>query len=68
MRLQGYGYDGLFEIVKQGELGLKNGSFSHSTLQLIAEAAEPSGDARQVIEILEGGLQCAEGEGRDTLE
>ena len=45
MRLQGYGYEGLFEIVKQrAELGLKNGSFSHSTLQLIAEAAEPSGD------------------------
>ena len=68
MRLQGYGYEGLFEIVKQrAELGLKNGSFSHSTLQLIAEAAEPFGDARQVIEILEGAAKCAEGEGRTHL-
>ena len=52
---------------QRAELGLKNGSFSHSTLQLIAEAAEPSGDARQVIEILEGAAKCAEGEGRTHL-
>ena len=69
LRLSPYDEKGLLEIAKQrSDSGLVNGTCSDEILNLVAQAAAPSGDARQVIELLEGAAKRAEVAGRSMIE
>jgi cell division control protein 6 len=69
LRMPSYDQDGLLVIARQrAKLGLTNGSFSDETLVLIAQAAGPTGDARRVIELLEGSAKRAEAKGRNYID
>jgi cell division control protein 6 len=64
-----YDYDGLLAITRQrAEASLNPQSWTEEILKLIATAAAPSGDARQVIELLNGAVEHAESDGRSMLE
>ena len=63
-----YGQEALMEIAKQRrDLGLVSGTCSDEILLLAAQAAAPLGDARQVIELLEGAAKRAESSGRSEI-
>ena len=49
-------------------LGLVTGTCPTEILDLISQAAAPSGDARQAIELLEGAAKRAEAAGRSIIE
>ena len=69
LRLAPYNEDGLLQIAKQrATAGLVTGSFTDEILNLVSQAAAPSGDARQVIELLEGAAKRAEVSGRSMIE
>ena len=64
-----YDYDGLLAITRQrAEASLNPQSWTEEILKLIATSAAPSGDARQVIELLNGAVEHAESDGRSMLE
>lgn len=69
LRLPPYNENGLLAIARQrAKAGLTNGSYSDETLVLIAQAAAPTGDARRVIELLEGSARRAEIQGRNSID
>jgi Cdc6-like AAA superfamily ATPase len=64
-----YDEAGLLKIVSQRrDLGLVTGSCPDDILNLVSQAAAPSGDARQSIELLEGAAKRAETAGRSLIE
>ena len=64
-----YDEQGLLKIVSQRrDLGLVTGACPDEILDLISQAAAPSGDARQSIELLEGAAKRAEASGRSLIE
>ena len=68
LRLAAYSESGLFQIAKQRcELGLVNGSCSQEILDLVSQSAASTGDARRVIELLEGAAKRAESSGRGQI-
>ncbi len=69
VRIPPYDEKGLMKIITQRtELGLVTGTCPEEILNLIAQAAAPSGDARQAIELLEGAAKRAEASGRSIIE
>ncbi len=69
LRIPPYDKSGLYKIAEQRrDLALVNGTCSDEILELISEAAEPSGDARHAIELLEGASKRAEAAGRSQIE
>jgi len=69
IRMPPYDESGLLKIVSQRrDLGLVTGSCPDEILGLISQAAAPSGDARQSIELLEGAAKRAETAGRSLIE
>ena len=63
-----YNADELYAIAEQrARLACAPASVSEGVLRLMAEAAAPRGDARQVIELLGAGIRRAESEGRSEL-
>ena len=69
LRLSPYDEKGLLVIAKQrADSGLVTGTCTDEILNLVAQAAAPSGDARQVIELLEGAAKRAEVAGRSLIE
>tara|TARA_B100000767_G_scaffold259113_1_gene268540 strand:- start:436 stop:1620 length:1185 start_codon:yes stop_codon:yes gene_type:complete len=69
IRMPPYDEAGLLKIVSQRrDLGLVTGSCPDDVLNLISQAAAPSGDARQSIELLEGAAKRAETAGRSLIE
>ena len=69
LRLSPYDENGLLAIAKQrADSGLVTGPCTDEILNLVSQAAAPSGDARQVIELLEGAAKRAEVAGRSTIE
>ena len=69
VRIPPYDEKGLMKIISQRtELGLVTGTCPEEILNLIAQAAAPSGDARQAIELLEGAAKRAEASGRSIIE
>ena len=69
VRIPPYDEKGLMKIITQRtDLGLVTGTCPEEILNLIAQAAAPSGDARQAIELLEGAAKRAEASGRSIIE
>ncbi|MEE2985877.1 MAG: AAA family ATPase, partial [Candidatus Thermoplasmatota archaeon] len=69
IRVPPYDEEGLMKIVSQRrELGLVTGTCPDDILQLVSQAAAPSGDARHSIELLEGAAKRAEASGRSMIE
>ena len=69
IRIPPYDEQGLFKIAAQRrDLGLVTGTCPDDILNLISQAAAPSGDARQSIELLEGAAKRAETTGRSMIE
>ena len=69
VRVPPYDEKGLTKILEQRMvLGLVTGTCPDEILNLIAQAAAPSGDARQAIELLEGAAKRAEAAGRSIIE
>ncbi|MBT5183797.1 MAG: AAA family ATPase [Euryarchaeota archaeon] len=69
IRIPPYDEQGLLKIVSQRrDLGLVTGTCPDEILDLISQAAAPSGDARQSIELLEGAAKRAEASGRSSIE
>ena len=69
IRIPPYDEDGLMKIITQRtDLGIVTGTCPDEILNLIAQAAAPSGDARQAIELLEGAAKRAEASGRSIIE
>ena len=69
IRIPPYDENGLFQIISQRrDLGLVTGTCPDEILELVAQAAAPSGDARQSIELLEGAAKRAESSGRSIIE
>ena len=69
IRIPPYDEEGLMKIVSQRrELGLVTGTCPDDILQLVSQAAAPSGDARHSIELLEGAAKRAEASGRSMIE
>ena len=69
IRVPPYDENGLKKIIAQRtDLGLVTGTCPDEILNLIAQAAAPSGDARQAIELLEGAAKRAEAAGRSIIE
>ena len=69
IRMPPYDEQGLLKIVSQRrDLGLVTGACPDEILDLISQAAAPSGDARQSIELLEGAAKRAEASGRSLIE
>ena len=69
IRMPSYDRDGLYKIAEhRRNLALVTGTCPDEILTLISEAAEPSGDARQAIELLEGAAKRAEASGRSIIE
>ncbi|MDP6869206.1 MAG: AAA family ATPase [Candidatus Poseidoniaceae archaeon] len=68
LRMKKYDEAGLFEIAMQrSDIGLVKGSFTEEIIKLASQAAAPSGDARQVIELIEGAAKRAEVSGRSQI-
>ena len=55
-------------IEQRMNLGLVTGTCPDEIFELISQAAAPSGDARQAIELLEGAAKRAEAAGRSIIE
>ena len=69
VRVPPYDESGLKSIIEQRmNLGLVTGTCPTEILDLISQAAAPSGDARQAIELLEGAAKRAEAAGRSIIE
>ena len=69
IRVPPYDENGLLEIASQRrDIGLVTGACPDEILTLISQAAAPSGDARQAIELLEGAAKRAESSGRSMIE
>ena len=69
IRVPPYDENGLLKIATQRrEIGLVTGTCADEILNLISQAAAPSGDARQAIELLEGAAKRAESSGRSLIE
>ncbi len=69
IRIPPYDEKGLLKIISQRrDMGLVTGTCPDEILELIAQAAAPSGDARQSIELLEGAAKRAEASGRSLIE
>ena len=69
IRVPPYDENGLLKIATQRrEIGLVTGTCTDDILNLISQAAAPSGDARQAIELLEGAAKRAESSGRSLIE
>lgn len=69
VRVPPYDENGLKSIIEQRmRLGLVTGTCPTEILDLISQAAAPSGDARQAIELLEGAAKRAEASGRSIIE
>ena len=69
IRVPTYDENGLLKIATQRrEIGLVTGTCTDDILNLISQAAAPSGDARQAIELLEGAAKRAESSGRSLIE
>lgn len=69
VRVPPYDENGLLKIATQRrEIGLVTGTCTDDILNLISQAAAPSGDARQAIELLEGAAKRAESSGRSLIE
>ena len=69
VRVPPYDENGLKSIIEQRmNLGLVTGTCPTEILDLISQAAAPSGDARQAIELLEGAAKRAEAAGRSIIE
>ena len=69
IRVPPYDEEGLMKIVSQRrELGLVTGTCPDDILQLVSQAAAPSGDARHSIELLEGAAKRAEASGSSMIE
>lgn len=69
IRMPPYDKKGLYQIAEQRrKLALVTGTCPDEILELISESAEPSGDARQAIELLEGAAKRAEAAGRSLIE
>ena len=69
IRVPPYDEEGLMKIVSQRrELGLVTGTCPDDILQLVSQAAAPSGDARHSIELLEGAAKRADASGRSMIE
>ena len=69
IRVPPYDEEGLMKIVSQRrELGLVTGTCPDDILELVSQAAAPSGDARHSIELLEGAAKRAEASGRSMIE
>ena len=69
IRVPPYDEEGLMKIVShRRELGLVTGTCPDDILQLVSQAAAPSGDARHSIELLEGAAKRAEASGRSMIE
>ena len=69
IRVPPYDENGLLKIATQRrEIGLVTGTCTDEILNLISQAAAPSGDARQAIELLEGAAKRAESSGRSLIE
>jgi len=69
IRMPPYDEAGLLKIISQRrDLGLVTGSCPDDILALVSQAAAPSGDARQSIELLEGAAKRAETAGRSIIE
>ena len=68
LRLSSYSESGLLKIAQQRcELGLTNGSCSEEILGLVSQSAAATGDARRVMELLEGAAKRAESSGRGEI-
>ncbi|MBT3657320.1 MAG: AAA family ATPase [Euryarchaeota archaeon] len=69
IRVPPYDENGLLKIATQRrDIGLVAGTCTEEILNLISQAAAPSGDARQAIELLEGAAKRAESSGRSLIE
>ena len=69
IRLQAYDTAGLLEIARQrAGLALFEESYDEAVLELIAQAAEHGGDARNVLHLIEGAAKSAEKSGRRQIE
>jgi cell division control protein 6 len=69
IRVPPYDESGLLKIATQRrDIGLVSGTCTDEILSLISQAAAPSGDARQAIELLEGAAKRAESSGRSSIE
>ena len=69
IRVPPYDENGLLKIATQRrDIGLVTGTCADEILNLISQAAAPSGDARQAIELLEGAAKRAESSGRSLIE
>jgi len=69
LRLGPYDEDGMRAIARQrAEAGLVVGTWTDEIIDLVSQAAAPLGDARQVIELLEGAAMRAEVSGRSIIE
>jgi cell division control protein 6 len=69
IRVPPYDENGLLKLATQRrEIGLVTGTCTDDILNLISQAAAPSGDARQAIELLEGAAKRAESSGRSLIE
>jgi archaeal cell division control protein 6 len=69
IRVPPYDENGLLEIASQRrDIGLVTGACPDEILTLISQAAAPSGDARQAIELLQGAAKRAESSGRSMIE
>ncbi|NCF96936.1 MAG: AAA family ATPase [Euryarchaeota archaeon] len=69
IRVPPYDESGLLKIATQRrDIGLVAGTCTEEILNLISQAAAPSGDARQAIELLEGAAKRAESSGRSLIE
>ena len=69
IRVPPYDESGLLKIATQRrDIGLVTGTCPDEILNLISQAAAPSGDARQAIELLEGAAKRAESSGRSSIE
>lgn len=68
LRVETYGEEALAQIARQrAELALSSASWDDELIGFVAQAAAPRGDARLVLELLEGAAKLAEVEGRRTI-
>ena len=64
-----YDYEGLLAIARQrAEAALNPKSWTEDILKLVATSAAPTGDARQILELLNGAVEHAETDGKSMLE